>query len=147
MDRMIRVGRILSQIRSPFHFSHPLPAGGHATFSFFGSKSFPVSFGQHFVPPPDLLAAEEDIASPICSFLSGILIGSPASNTWPEPGAKRRTKDNCSHVFLPNLVQALWLSRENRQCKILNGEGSAGSKCHVPGKPRTGEKKGCLEGF
>lgn len=27
------------------------------------------------------------------------------------------------------------------QCKILNGEGSAGSECHVPGKPRTGEKK------
>lgn len=45
------------------------------------------------MPPPDLLAPEEDIAAPICSFLSGILIGSPAYNTWAEqePREEQRT--------------------------------------------------------
>lgn len=36
------------------------------------------AFGKLRMPPPDLLALKEDIAAPICSFLSGILIGSPA---------------------------------------------------------------------
>lgn len=113
-------------------FSCSLPMDWNAAFSFLVSKSFLPSFGQHTMPPPVLLAVEEDRPSPICSFLSGALIGSPASNTWPERGAKRRTKANCSHVFPPNLVQAFWQSRGSRQCKTLNGEGSAGTECSRP---------------
>lgn len=69
----------LPQIHRTSHvFLYPLPGGWNATFSFLGSKSFLMSFGWHIMPPPALLAAEEDMAPPICSFLSGALIGSPA---------------------------------------------------------------------
>lgn len=89
-----------------FHFSQSRPASRQATFSFFGSQSFPLSFWAAYYATP------RPAGSRGRHSFSNLLVSFRHSN-WKSclehmssSRAKRRTKDKYSHMFPPNLVWA-----------------------------------------